>query len=153
MKIFKATIVILLAILVIIQFFSCKLPSNEGNKDGDLVRNGFASGQVAAVLKNSCYDCHSLETRYPWYSRVAPASWLVKHDINEGREDLNFSEWKSLSKREMIRQLENIKEVVKENEMPLPVYTLIHRNAKLNKEQRDMLINWAETTTDSIMGN
>jgi hypothetical protein len=153
MKIFKMSLLGLALILVVIQFVPAKLPSGEGNKDGDLFLSGFASGSTASILKTSCYDCHSLETTYPWYTHVAPASWLVIHDINKGREELNFSQWSSLSKREMIRQLENIKEQVKENEMPLPIYTVIHTKAKLSEDQKNILIQWVESKTDSIMGD
>ena len=100
---------------------------------------------VRMVLENSCYDCHSNLTEWPWYSRVAPVSWLVYKDVKEGRDELNFSEWGEYSVRRRNHKLEEIAEEVEEKHMPLDSYTWGHAEAKLSDEQREMLEEWAKS--------
>ena len=102
-------------------------------------------------LKAACYDCHSNQTNYPWYSYVAPVSWLVAKDTREGRDELNFSTWGDLSKRKKIRTLNDIAEEVEEKEMPLEIYTVIHRDAKLSSEQIEAITAWTKSSVDKIM--
>ncbi|RLD69926.1 MAG: cytochrome C, partial [Bacteroidetes bacterium] len=97
-----------------------------------------------------CYDCHSNETNYPWYSYVAPVSWLVGKDIREGREELNFSEWESLSKIDKAKHLDNIIDEVSDGDMPMNIYTIIHTDAKLSSEEIEQLANWAEDYAESL---
>ena len=99
--------------------------------------------EVRRVLKASCYDCHSHETRWPWYSRVAPISWLVAHDVEEGRDRLNFSLWSSYETRRQQRLAEDIWEEVAKGEMPLPIYLLAHPDARLSPGDREVLRSWS----------
>src|SRR5688572_27483192 len=98
--------------------------------------------QVAAILDRSCQDCHSNTTRWPWYSNVAPISWLVIDDVNNGRSHLNFSEWGKLDNRQASKKLEEICEEVEDGAMPLQSYTWIHRSAKLSPEDVKTLCEW-----------
>lgn len=108
---------------------------------------------VESILKTSCYDCHSNNTEYPWYSRIQPvALWLDDH-IQEGKGELNFSIFGTYSIRRQYRKLEEINEQVKENEMPLSSYTIIHRNAKLSDDQKLLLANWTTALRDSFKAN
>lgn len=97
---------------------------------------------VQAVLKAACYDCHSNETRYPWYSRVAPVSWWVANHVDEGREALNFSTFGALSPGDRSEILEEAGEKVTEGEMPLASYTWMHPEARLTAAQRNLLSGW-----------
>jgi hypothetical protein len=108
--------------------------------------------EAGSILKTSCYDCHSNETRYPWYSNIAPAKWLIIRDVSNGREELNFSNWKSLSIKDKIKLLDKIAEEVEDSSMPLPIYTLIHRDATLNEESRKILIDWTEQMMNDLLG-
>lgn len=99
--------------------------------------------EVLSVLRRACYDCHSNETVWPWYSRVAPASWLVARDVNEGREALNYSTWTSYPAEERDEERAETWEEVEEGEMPLGVYLLMHREAKLSDADRTILRSWA----------
>ena len=92
------------------------------------------SSATAALVKASCYDCHSNETHHPWYSKVAPASWLLQHDVDEGRAFLNFSEWPTDPDIQKIK-IAQIEEVLGEGDMPPIQYTLIHPESKLSAEQ------------------
>jgi hypothetical protein len=98
---------------------------------------------VRVVLERSCYDCHSNQTAWPWYSRVAPASWLVARDVNRARDELNFSEWAGYSESRRDEKLEDLEEVIDEREMPLPIYLRLHSEARLSDVERGLLISWA----------
>jgi hypothetical protein len=98
---------------------------------------------VDAVLRASCYDCHSNETRWPWYSRVAPVSWLVAHDVEEARDRLNFSLWGTYEGKRQQRLAEKIWEEVEAREMPLGIYLLAHADARLSDDDRAVLAAWS----------
>lgn len=104
-----------------------------------------APPEVMAVLQRSCYDCHSNETVWPSYSRIAPISWLVVHDVKEGRSGVNFSEWGALSDEDKLHLLEETWEEVEEGEMPLKKYTLIHQDARLSEADRATLRDWTRS--------
>jgi len=98
--------------------------------------------QVAAILDRSCRDCHSSNTRWPWYSNIAPVSWLVIDDVNHGREDLNFSNWGDYDKSESANKLRDLCREVRAAVMPLKSYTFIHRSGKLSAEDVKVLCDW-----------
>ena len=97
--------------------------------------------QVGAILDRPCQDCHSSGTNWPWYSRVAPVSWILSKHVREGREMLHFSKWANQPHSEDERML--ICDAVSEGMMPLPEYTVIHRNAKLSKRDVELICGWA----------
>jgi hypothetical protein len=137
-------------ILLIIQVVPTELPPTSTNNEGDLLKSGLVSQDVAMLLKTSCYSCHSNETEYPWYSHVAPASWLVARDVREGREELNFSTWNEYEPSKMLSKLDDISAEVGEGRMPMKIYTLIHTNANLDAAQRERIVAWAEATMDKV---
>jgi len=102
-----------------------------------------APAEVLAVLRRACYDCHSNETVWPWYTKVAPFSLLAAHDVEEGREYLNFSEWDQLGAEERAHAREETWEEVEEGEMPLWFYTPLHPEARLTAEDEALLQDWA----------
>ncbi len=104
-----------------------------------------APEEVVQVLRRACYDCHSNETVWPWYSRVAPASWLAVRDVTKGREELNFSTWNRLSTRERVEAMQESWEEVEEGEMPPWFYLPPHPEARLSPEDRELLRRWAES--------
>ena len=104
---------------------------------------------IAALLHAACYDCHSDETRWPWYSRVAPASWLVISDVNEGRRHLNLSDWPKDSVR-AAKKLERISEELDYKEMPPAKYTALHADARLAEDQRKALMQWLDDTAAKL---
>lgn len=111
----------------------------------DLMRMTNPPGEVAALLKVACYDCHSYQTEYPWYTNVAPVSWWIGHHIDEGREHLNFSIWGTYESSEQLEMLHECAEEVEEGKMPLPSYTWTHGAAKLTDYQRNLLKNWFDS--------
>jgi len=99
--------------------------------------------QVATLLRAACYDCHSYETKWPLYSRIAPSSWLVVSDVNEGRRHLNFSDWPA-DPDGIAKKLDRINEVLDYREMPPKKYTLLHPEARLTEDQRKLLMDWSD---------
>jgi hypothetical protein len=101
-----------------------------------------APSEVKAILKRACYDCHSNETVWPWYSRVAPVSWLVAWDVQEGREELNFSTWNRYSAKQRVKKIKESWEEIEEGEMPPWFYVPLHPEARLANQERDRLRAW-----------
>ena len=132
----------LLAIFVVIQFFRIDKTNPPIDPNKDFITITHASPEVSSILKTSCYDCHSNEAKYPWYTNIAPFSWWIKHHINEGMEELNFSEWGSYKARRMDHKLKEGIELIEKNEMPLYSYTIMHGDAKLSAEQKEKLISF-----------
>lgn len=99
--------------------------------------------EVKAILKRACFDCHSNETIWPWYSRVAPVSWLLAWDVGEGREELNFSTWNRYSQKKREKIFKEIREEVEEGEMPPWFYLPLHPDARLSDSDRSVLRAWA----------
>ena len=101
------------------------------------------SPEVAAVLRRSCFDCHSNETVWPWYSRVAPVSWLLRHDVGEGREYVNYSVWNRMPPEKQAEMPHESWEHVEEGDMPPWYYLLMHDQARLSEGDRELLRGWA----------
>ncbi len=140
----------LAGILLVMQLIPAHLPEVKTANPDDLLANNPVPEEIAVILQNTCYDCHSNETQYPWYAYVAPVSFLVANDTREGREHLNFSAWQSLSKADKLEALDDIGEEVAEGEMPLKVYPLMHANARLSDEDRQALVTWAEEFAEKV---
>ncbi len=105
---------------------------------------------IEAILRVACYDCHSNNTRYPWYSEIQPVGWWLNGHIQDGKHDLNFSEFASYRIRRQYRKLQQVSDLVEANEMPLPAYTIIHKDAILTQQQKQLLSAWVKSTRDSI---
>ena len=139
-----------LVLLILIQFTPNVLPPTSHSNENDLLENNRISPAVTSILKNSCYNCHSNNTVYPWYSHIAPVSFLVGYHVKEGREHLNFSEWAELSKLDKAEALDDLIEEVEEGEMPIKPYLIAHPGAKLTETEKTQLINWAEEFAEAL---
>jgi hypothetical protein len=104
------------------------------------------SATVASVLRRACYDCHSHETRWPWYSYVAPVSWPIRHHVANGRRALNFSEWLRPGEKEFTEwsSLEEICHSIRDGSMPMPSYLPFHPEAALSKSEKEMVCAWVD---------
>lgn len=100
---------------------------------------------IQTMLRTSCYDCHSNNTNYPLYSYIQPARFFMESHIKEGKQNLNFDEWGNYSSRKQNNKLDRIAKQIKEDQMPLSSYTLIHKNAILSNIQKKEIINWINT--------
>lgn len=140
------------------QFFRpAKPPTTPIASADDLIARRSPPPQVREILVSACYDCHSNQTRYPWYTEVQPAGWFLAQHVRDGKRALNFSEFERLPAKRMRKKLENCIDAVSEHEMPLKSYTLIHGSARLTEDQRKIFVAWAEEelrrTESSIAGN
>ena len=106
---------------------------------------------VEVVLQTSCYDCHSNNTNYPWYSNIQPVRFFMEHHIKEAKENLNFDEWGNYSSRKQNNKLDRIAKQIQSNEMPLTAYTLIHKKAALSATQKKEVLDWINKIEDSIL--
>ena len=106
--------------------------------------------KVEIILRTSCYDCHSNNTNYPWYSYIQPVRMVMESHINEGKENLNFNEWGNYSSRKQNNKLDRIAKQIQSNEMPLASYTLIHKNATLSATQKKEVLDWINKIEDSL---
>ncbi|MBL0330419.1 MAG: heme-binding domain-containing protein [Bacteroidetes bacterium] len=138
----KKILYILLSVIIIIQFI--RPERNLGKRETE--NTIFVSNEVGQILQTSCFDCHSNYTVYPWYTNIQPIGWWLNHHVNEGKEELNFSEFEAYSLKRKLHKLEEIKEMVDEGEMPLSSYTLIHGDATLSAEQKEILSKWVVET-------
>lgn len=149
-KIFKRLFFVLLLAFIVIQFFRPAKNKAEGMSKNDITTLYAVPEDVQSVLKTSCYDCHSNNTVYPWYAEVQPVAWWLNDHVQDGKKDLNFSEFASYRLRRQYRKLEEINELVKENEMPLNSYLWIHKDAKLSDQQKLTLANWVNAVRDTM---
>ena len=141
---------IIILLIVIIQLVPNQKPEVVLSNENDLIYNNKIPESVENILRTSCYDCHSNESKYPWYSYIAPVSWLVVRDIKVGREELNFSEWESQSKMDKAKNIDKIIDEVSEGNMPMPIYTLMHSEAKLSEDARQQFADWADNYAESL---
>jgi len=150
MRIFKTITFILLIVFVGIQLIPTERNQNYSVPKTDFMAVNRVPKNVKIILHTSCYDCHSNNTNYPWYSHIQPGSWFMANHIKEGKEELNFSEFGNYSIRRQKSKLKSIVGQIKSDEMPLTSYTIIHRNAIIPIENKAVLINWMEHTKDSL---
>lgn len=131
--------------LVIIQFFPPEKDTTEEVPATDFANNYDVPEKVQHILRTACYDCHSNNTRYPWYSKVQPVGWYLQNHINKAKEDLNFSEFGNYSDRRQNSKISGIINQVRDDKMPLPAYTLMHRDARLSADDKKAFIDYMES--------
>lgn len=140
----KKILYVLLAILVIIQFIQPTRNTSTGPYPNDITTKFAMNDNVASILKTSCYDCHSNNTVYPWYANIQPVAWWLQDHVNEGKSELNFNEFATYKEKRQRKKLDEMIELIKEDEMPLKSYTILHGNAKLSAEQKATITKWCE---------
>ncbi|QNM85872.1 heme-binding domain-containing protein [Polaribacter pectinis] len=150
MKTVKIILLILLVAFVGIQF----VPTERNQTDIVPVTDFMLVNNVPNNIKNklqvSCYDCHSNNTKYPWYNKIQPIAWFLEEHIKDGKKELNFSEWGSLTNRRKVSKLRSIIKQIESGEMPLNSYTLIHKDAKFSSEETNEIINFIAQLKDNL---
>ena len=150
MKVLKIILLVVLLVFVGIQF----IPTNRNQSDivpsTDLMEVYNVPENVEVIFKTSCYDCHSNNTAYPWYNKIQPVSWIMQGHIKEGKAELNFNEFGSYSERRQKSKFKSILSQVKDGEMPLSSYTLMHREAKLSENEKKVLEDWIKKMLESL---
>ena len=135
----KKLLIILILIFVGIQFVPMNVPADLPVKDGDAFD---APEEIQAILKQSCFDCHSSHTTFPWYSSVAPVSWFTKEHVKDARAKLNFSTWGSYTDEKKLKYLEKIPKAI-ESKMPMDSYLFMHKEATLSDAEKKAISDWA----------
>jgi len=150
MKVLKIILLVVLLAFAGIQF----IPTNRNQSDivppTDLMEVYNVPEKVKVIFKTSCYDCHSNNTAYPWYNKIQPLSWIMQGHIKEGKSELNFNEFGSYSERRQKSKFKSILSQVKDGEMPLAAYTLMHREAKLSENEKKALEVWINKMLESL---
>lgn len=142
-KILRRSFQILLLAFIVIQFFRPAKNISSQISDNDITKKYTVPLAALTVLQNSCFDCHSNNTHYPWYFNIQPVAWFLNSHIKDGKRGLNFSEFGAYSIGKQYRRYNDIIENVKQDEMPLTSYLWIHRDAKLSDNQKHTLTDWA----------
>ena len=140
-KIIKFILIIALVALIIIQFIRPEINNGGYESVAFFEAEAKPSVEVAVILKQNCYDCHSNQTQYPWYSYVAPFSFWLEDHIKHGKGEFNVSKWDTYSLKRKEHKMEEVVEMVKKGEMPLDSYTWIHGN--LEEGDKELLLQWA----------
>ena len=139
----KIVLIAVVAFLVVAQFFRPSLANPPIDPTKTLVATTPVPPNTQQTLDRACYDCHSNRTVWPWYSNVAPVSWLLVDDVKKGRKEVNFSEWAGYTQKRKLRKLKEICDQVKEGDMPLKIYLPMHPKAKLSDADRGAICTWA----------
>jgi len=146
----KKTLLTIVIVILIIQFIRPERNSTLLNSTNSLELNYQTPKNVSGLLRTSCYDCHSNNTIYPWYSNIQPFAWWQQQHVNDGKKELNFDEFNSYTSKKKKHKLDEVIEVIQDDEMPLASYTLIHRNAVLSEENKVALVTWAKQLQNTI---
>lgn len=150
MKLVKRISLAVLVVLVGIQFIPTRSNQSTEVPSTDFIKTFNVPEDVGNILSTSCYNCHSNNTIYPWYSRVQPVGLLLEYHITKGKSELNFSEFGSYSVRKQKSKLTSMANQIEKNEMPLSSYTLIHRDARLSQESKKELVRYLSALQDRL---
>lgn len=146
----KKILIALLVILVLIQFIQPAKNTSTAVTGNDITVLYPVPDSVQLILQKACYDCHSSNTRYPWYFNIQPVAWWMNDHIKEAKEELNFSDFGSRPLPKQIKKLKKTAKEVEEGEMPMDSYTWMHKDAKLTEIEKNILINWANNLAGEL---
>jgi hypothetical protein len=150
MKLARYLLLATMIIFVAIQFIRSERNKNEQPSPTDITKALTVPDSVLVILKNACYDCHSNNTDYPWYSNIEPIGWLLARHIIHGKDELNYSEFGTYATRKQLSKLDEIEDVINDDIMPLPSYRLMHKKARLKQNEKSLLINWLQHSKESL---
>ena len=150
MKIYKKILLGLLFVFIVIQFIRPTKNAGDELLATDITRTIKVPDSIVNIFKTSCYDCHSNNTRYPWYVNIQPMGWLMANHIKEGKANLNFSEFGTYSKRKQANKLRAIAKSINDGSMPISSYTIMHTDSKLNEENKKLISDWVAHERDTM---
>ena len=149
-KVLKMIGWVFLIALVIIQFFRPEKNIQSGDQPNSITKKFAVSPDVKTILDKACMDCHSNNTKYPWYYKIQPVAWWLAGHVNDGKRELNFDEFTTRRPRFQYRRMEQTIELVKEKEMPLDSYTWTHKDAILTDEEKNKIYDWAKSVMTAL---
>lgn len=147
---FKKILLFLLAALVVIQFIHPKKNKSEGPQPHFIGNTYAIPADVKSLLNSACLDCHSNNTRYPWYAMLQPIHWWMEDHVKDGKRSVNYDEYTNRPLRYQYHKLEETIEMVKESKMPIKSYTWTHKDARLTQEERAKITGWAQSVMDTM---
>ncbi len=150
MKIVKIIALILLVGFLCIQFVPTNLNQSNIVPKTDFLLINNPPENLSTLLQESCYDCHSNNTGYPWYNKIQPVAWFLENHIADGKDELNFNEWDALSNRRKKSKLKSIISQIKDDKMPLSPYVIIHKGAVFSETEKQEIIQWMTQLKDSL---
>lgn len=152
MRLFKRILLVLLIVFMALQAF--RPEKNKSNDTaGDISKTYVVPLNIKAILAKACNDCHSNSTRYPWYAEIQPAGWWLADHVKDGKRHLNFNEFERYSIARQYEKLGECIEEIKSGNMPLPSYTLVHKDAILTPAEKKALYNWCDILRENIREN
>ncbi|MBO9691295.1 heme-binding domain-containing protein [Chryseobacterium sp.] len=137
-------------LLIVIQFFDTDKNIAVVPSENAIEKHYRVPDHAQGILKTSCYDCHSNTTAYPWYNNIQPVKWWLADHVTSGKRHFNFDEFNSYSKEKKLKKLDEVAETIREGEMPLTSYTIVHQNAKLSDTQRSEIEQWVKEVKKQI---
>lgn len=149
----KKIIIVLTVAFIMLQFFQIDKNNPPVNKEVDFLKIKNTPEAVATTIRNACYDCHSNETKYPWYSNIQPVAWFMKEHFEEGRKALNFSTFATYTPEQQMDKMNDAAKVIREDEMPLDSYLIMHSEAQLTAQKKEGLINYFNSIGGEIRLN
>lgn len=150
MKFTHKTLIVAGIAFLAIQFFQPERNQNKLITEADFLKSSRLTDSVRYLFRNACYDCHSNNTSYPWYTNIQPVGWIMENHIREGKEELNLSEFWSYSQRKQISKLNSIANSIEDDLMPLASYKLMHANANLSGSEKKLIIDLVLNLKDSL---
>lgn len=149
----KKILMALIVILIVIQFFRPGKNIAEGVSEHDISKVYQIPHDVVQTFQNKCYDCHSHNTKYPWYYNIQPVAWWMDFHVREGKNELNFSDFKNYDAKRANHKLEELAEVVNEGTMPIKSYLWTHGDAKLTPDETVAITNWVKSLGVVVEGH
>lgn len=150
MSLTKKIVIGLIVVFIGIQSFQPLRNQSSEITDNHIERVYAVPQNVKGILQISCYDCHSNNTHYPWYSRIQPGAWYMSGHVEEGKEELNFSDFGAYSSRRKRNKFRSMSNQVRDGKMPLSSYAVMHQNAVLTKEEKQILMKWFDAMANSL---
>lgn len=150
MKRWQKVLIIILVVVIIIQFIHPSHNISNAAQPNNITKVYATSDNVQNILAKACYDCHSNNTRYPWYAKIQPVDWWLTDHVEEGKRHLNFDEFAAYKPSRQYHSMKESVDEVKNGDMPLGSYTLIHSDAKLTDAQKQAFINWCQSIRTTL---
>ena len=149
-RFFKTLGWVLLIALVVIQFFRPEKNIHPGDQPNAITKKFPVTADLKTILDKACMDCHSNNTRYPWYYSIQPVAWWLTNHVNDGKKELNFDDYTNRRPRFQYRRMEQTIELVKDGEMPIDSYTWTHKDAILTEEEKTKIYDWAKSVMSAL---
>lgn len=150
MKAVKISLLLFLILIVAIQFIRPERNHSDETSSSDISAAMAVPHDVKTVLENACYDCHSNNTAYPWYSNIQPVGWMLSKHIKEAKKELNFSEFGTYDQEKRSDKLKEIAHTIEDDEMPLSSYRIMHKNSRLTSQQKEMVTGWTSGAVNTV---